>query len=32
MMIFQTSLLVNLLTGKDAIRAGEDTIKASQDF
>ena len=32
MMIFQTSLLVNLLTGKDSIRAGEDTIKASQDF
>ena len=32
MMFFQTSLLVNLLTGKDAIRAGGDTIRASQDF
>ena len=26
------SLLVNLLTGKDLIRAGEGTIRAGQDF
>ena len=26
------SLLGNLLTGKGTIRAGEDTIRASQDF
>ena len=27
-----TSLIGNLLTGKGAIRAGESTIRASQDF
>ena len=26
------SLLANLLTGKGTVRAGEDTIRASQDF
>ena len=27
-----TSLIENLLTGKGTIRAGESTIRASQDF
>ena len=30
--ILGSSLLANLLTGKGTVRAGEDTIRASQDF
>ena len=30
--ILGASLLANLLTGKGTVRAGEDTIRASQDF
>ena len=29
---FGASLLRNLLTGKDTIRAGEGTVRAGQDF
>ena len=31
-MLLGASLLGNLLTGKDIIRVGEDTIRAGKDF